>query len=139
MNAAALVVSPTITAAKISMLFFYREVFVTRRSRIANSVVLGLAVAWLLTFEFLFAFRCTPLAATYSITEQVEPTTKCVSYGGAIFAQEITNIFVDLLILALPLRELSALQMRLAKKLGLALVFALGALFVYLPVDPYYV
>ena len=73
-------------------------------------------------------FACRPIAATFNYKMRYAPTTVC-----KIFAPTVTNIFgfcniiVDFILLIMPMPLLWKLQMTTAKKIGVSIVFANGA------------
>lgn len=86
-----------------------------------------MTVLWFGVCDLLVIFRCTPIRGSWIPAAYNQPGV-CIDYGDLIFGYEITNLFDDLLIIALPMWQLRSLQMRLSKKIGLGIIFSLGAL-----------
>ena len=115
-----------ITSAKISLLFFYRGIFITRSFRIVSFLVDALCWIWFVVFEFVLAFSCIPV---HGYWERITmPNAKCIPTRLLVLGPELTNIFLDIVILSLPVREIQKLQMVLRQKVLLSLVFLFGGL-----------
>ena len=56
------------------------------------------------------------------------PNAKCIPTRLLVLGPELTNIFLDIMILSLPVREIQRLQMVLRQKVLLSLVFLFGGL-----------
>ncbi|PYH44043.1 uncharacterized protein BP01DRAFT_343296 [Aspergillus saccharolyticus JOP 1030-1] len=122
---------PSLFATKLALLFYYRRLFVIyqRWIRIAwwsNLIYVSLWVVGSTTF---YIFQCLP--ANY-YWERVDPSSTithgaCPHSTNIIGVPLILNILSDVTILLLPVITVSTLQMRMARKLGLAAVFSVGA------------
>ncbi len=83
---------------------------------------------WALVTVLLICFACRPLAATFNFKLRYAPTTVCI-----VFAPDVENIFgfcnifVDFMLLLMPIPLLWTLHMTRAKKIGVSIVFANGA------------
>lgn len=80
----------------------------------------------MLICTFILAFQCDPVAAAWDIA--LASSAKCQALGPIIIGPEITNIFVDVTILALPINMIRGLQMQTRQKILLSLVFLFGGL-----------
>lgn len=93
--------------------------------------MLAFALAWWIGTFFLIIFQCHPVEAFWDVLAVL--AGQCIPTGVLIFGFELSNVFVDLLIIALPLNEIRKLQMPLQRKLALTSVFGLGGLSVPRP------
>ena len=72
------------------------------------------------------AFQCIPVVAAWEI--KLAPTANCQALGPIVIGPEITNIFVDVVILSLPIHMIRGLQMHQRQKVLVSLVFLFGGL-----------
>ncbi|KAI0180359.1 hypothetical protein GGR52DRAFT_240465 [Hypoxylon sp. FL1284] len=115
-----------ITLVKLSILTFYREIFaVSRTFQRWNWAVSALCVAWLLVTTFCNAFQCSPPSALW---EYLGSTEYCIASGPLWLGYELTNFFLDVMILVLPLAMVHRLHLRTAQKWSIASIFLLGGL-----------
>ncbi|KAL8744591.1 MAG: hypothetical protein Q9190_003184 [Brigantiaea leucoxantha] len=110
----------TYATIKLSVLFFYRRIFVRQKSfRIANDILIVLITLWGIIFLFTFAFLC-------GFDSQHGHPCAPQEWGSLWFA--ITDVLGDAAILALPYPCIQRLQMSKRDKIGLCLIFLLGTL-----------
>jgi hypothetical protein len=69
-------------------------------------------------------FFCIPVARYWDLTIE----GRCLNRTAVWFSHAGLNIFTDLLVIILPLRELSKLQLPSRQKTALLLLFGLGGL-----------
>ncbi|KAL8699340.1 MAG: hypothetical protein Q9224_001458 [Gallowayella concinna] len=116
--------------AKISLLLFLYRIFsVDRKFRIAAWALGTILVGWTIISFFLRIFACRPIKASWDVKLQLDPETRCnpKSYN-TLNVHGICNIITDFGLLLLPVPMVWKLQMSLKKKLGVAAVFASGAI-----------
>ena len=110
----------TYTFIKLSVLFFYRRIFLPRKSfRIANNILIVLIVIWGLIFfldEVIIEYDKT---YTGRLAE---------SQRWSLFWFAITDVLGDIATLALPYPCILDLQMSKRNKIGLTVVFLMGTL-----------
>ena len=94
--------------------------------RIAN-IMLAIAGAWGVSFLFTIIFQCTPIHVQWTMLE-IEQAPYCVAMNSFFYANVITDVLLDAIILTLPVPLLYGLQLPLRQKLAVAGMFALGAL-----------
>ncbi len=90
-------------------------------------------MVWAVVSVLLVCLSCKPLAASFDYQLRFAPTTVCKpeSYDVEnIFG--FCNIFVDFMLLLMPMPLLWTLHMSRAKKIGVSIVFANGAVWVTL-------
>ena len=115
-----------ITLVKLSILEFYRQLFsISQKFQVWNWTTVGLCVAWVIAFTFLNAFQCRPPSALW---EALGSTEFCIPSGPLWLSYEITNFFLDVILLALPVVMVRHLKLRSAQKFSVAGIFLLGGL-----------
>lgn len=111
---------------KLSILLFYRAIFAVRHFRILAHIVMVLAIAWWLGTLFLVIFQCSPINGAWDLTANLKG--HCVYFGDLILGYEVSNIVVDIIILALPVAEIRKLHMKTSRKIAVSGIFLLGGL-----------
>ncbi|KAI0110607.1 hypothetical protein F4776DRAFT_674776 [Hypoxylon sp. NC0597] len=108
---------------KSSILVFYMNIFYGKPFKIASQIVLGLVVGWTISFFFANLFTCFP------ITPFIEPFyhNNCVDGLALWYAMAISDIIIDVIILVMPIPMVLKLQLPLKQKLGVLVMFLLGA------------
>ena len=119
----------SITIAKFAILIFLYRIFkVSSKFRYTSWAVGAIMAVWALITVLLVCFSCKPLAASFNYKLRFAPTTvrKPESYDVEnIFG--FCNIFVDFMLLLMPMPLLWMLHMTRAKKVGVSVIFANGA------------
>ncbi|CZR54594.1 uncharacterized protein PAC_04478 [Phialocephala subalpina] len=105
-----------VTLVKASILALYFRVFPAQGFRIAASIVTILNVACGLAIIFAIIFQCTPIQVAWDRTIS---GGRCINVNELAYAAGSISVALDIIILLLPLRELSRLQMSKRKKLNL--------------------
>jgi hypothetical protein len=112
--------------AKTSALFFYARIFgvVNTTFKYALWTVHALNLFWLVGFLFAVGFECTPVEKAW------KPSLpgKCANTGVLWLASGIISLFIDILILLMPLPMLWKLRMRMTRKIQVIIVFVCGYL-----------
>ncbi|KAM0794379.1 hypothetical protein BDR22DRAFT_895231 [Usnea florida] len=115
-----------ITAVKMSILWFYCHIF-TVPAFLKRTYALGtLCVLWAIVAVFLLIFQCTPVSAAWNLELETTPGAATCLPSSLDFGLEISNVILDVLILALPVHMIRNLQMKFSKKIGIIGVFLLG-------------
>lgn len=118
-----------LSCVKISILIWYRRIFPNHRLRVFVWILTALSAGWGLAFVIADLLGCTPFHSFWNPI----PSQHCLSGGGSPFviANAVTNIAIDIPIMALPIPMIWNLQLRKGKKWGLRAVFLIGALSVH--------
>jgi len=118
----------TITSAtKLSILFLYHRLFsVSGTFRYQVSIVAILVVAFWIGCTVADLLNCRPLKWTW-LNSLADPRY-CFNYNIFWMASGVVEAFIDVLIIALPIKIIIGLQLNLTKKLALTVIFMLGAL-----------
>ncbi|OTA81902.1 hypothetical protein M434DRAFT_45113, partial [Hypoxylon sp. CO27-5] len=82
----------------------------------------ALNISWLLGIIFGTVFMCDPVAKNYIPSLD----GRCGDTGALWIGSAVPSVLIDLIILLLPLPKIWGLQMSIAKKSGITLVFVLG-------------
>ncbi|KAL4733771.1 hypothetical protein BDV11DRAFT_209946 [Aspergillus similis] len=110
---------------KLSMLFLYLRLFPNALLRTAVCVSLAITSLWALGSFFAQVFSCKPISYYWKQWDG-EHEGRCSSHNSLLLAHSIINIFLDILVIALPMPVLARLQMSIEKRVGVCLMFAAG-------------
>lgn len=115
--------------AKIALCLFYRRLSDTRWFQISIWVTIAVTVAYSIAFIFAIIFACSPLEKNWNITIK---DGYCVNKGAIYLGHTSANLLTDLVTLLLPIPIVVRLKLPSLQRLGVALMFAIGSLYVYL-------
>ncbi len=131
-------VGPTFTFIKLSLLFFYRRLFLVNQNwlRIAWWANMVYAILWFFGATGFYIFQCWPVQWYWTRYYQRYHVGPPVAMKGQCNATTVRHVAMplifslisDVALLLLPIAAISKLQISLRKKLGLAAVFSVGAL-----------
>ena len=126
--------SPSIFLAKLSILLMYRRLFDTARTGKTHyliHILIWANSAFYITNFGATVFQCVPRAKIWN------PTLKggCVNLLAAFIAGSAINVVSDFSILLLPLYRLSKLKIPTRRKIGVLAIFAVGLLYVNVPIS----
>jgi hypothetical protein len=95
--------------------------------RLAIYVLIGFNVAYLVVFELISIFQCTPIEGAWLAWDgEFKATCRNINMQG--WAAAGINIILDLATIILPLPELYKLSMSTKKKVQIVLMFSVGFL-----------
>ncbi|KAI1468737.1 uncharacterized protein F4812DRAFT_424513 [Daldinia caldariorum] len=124
--AAELIFTSGITSIKLSILWFYYNLFaVNHRLRLVIKVVGVVCIIWFLVAIFVLIFQCNPIQAYW---EQFAQPPYCLESPRVLLGYELTNLFLDVVILCVPVGVVSQLHLQTTKKITVLGIFLLGAL-----------
>ncbi|KAI1080985.1 hypothetical protein F5B20DRAFT_538104 [Whalleya microplaca] len=115
-----------ITSVKISILWFYHTIFAVHRT--LRRVIQGVTVAcvlWFIVATFVIVFQCHPVEAYW---EHFVSPPYCLVYPRVLLGYEITNLFLDVAILCIPIAIIPRLHLERSKRVTVMVIFLLGAL-----------
>ncbi|OCK76821.1 hypothetical protein K432DRAFT_396111 [Lepidopterella palustris CBS 459.81] len=116
---------PGILCAKVSVLLLYLNIFGHYRTfRISCYVVIAFNVAYLTATTLVNIFWCTPVLSTFGIGYP----TNCIDGYKTDLVIGALNLLTDTIVLILPMPVLWTLQLSVAKKIGVAACFSIGAI-----------
>jgi hypothetical protein len=113
--------------AKVSVCFFFLRFFPSRRFRRYATFVIALNITVFVSFVLVDLFQCRPLKAAWTGWAR-EEKAMCLNIPKVALANGVINVVLDILMLTLPIYEVSKLKLELGKKLSVAGMFAMGFL-----------
>jgi hypothetical protein len=111
--------------SKISILFFYLRVFPAKSFRTLTYGVMALCVAYTIAFFIATLFQCRPISMAWDQWDGLHEG-KCNDIHLQGWIAAAINIFLDILVMGLPMKHLAALNMSLKKKLMVMAMFGVG-------------
>ncbi|KAH2907221.1 hypothetical protein LV164_008177 [Aspergillus fumigatus] len=114
-----------IPLTKISICLFYLRVFPARPFRMMTYIVIGLNTGFLIAFVLISVFQCRPIKGAW-LHWDGEGHYSCNNINAQGWSAAAINMVLDLIVMALPLRELYRLNLSLRKKLFVMSMFSLG-------------
>lgn len=115
---------------KLSILLFILRIFSDNDLRKYIYGTMGLVAAYGFAFIMATAFQCRPVNHSWLQLDATHDGS-CNNINLQGWFSAIFNIVIDLIILALPLKQLSRLNISLKKKLMVIFMFSLGVLWVH--------
>ncbi|KFY99223.1 hypothetical protein V498_00906 [Pseudogymnoascus sp. VKM F-4517 (FW-2822)] len=109
--------------AKISILLLFLRIFPGERFRLVTKTALVWMICQLIAFFIAVTLQCVPVKATWDMTQK----GTCINAGALVTAGAGFNIFDDIVIILLPVRELKHLHLSLRKRVAVIALFALGS------------
>lgn len=111
---------------KLTVLLLYKRIFPGETFK--RFIYVGYAVVFIWTVGYFFSnlFQCWPIATNW--TYWGWQADLCIDTNKMLVSQSWSDIFTDLVILAMPLPCIWALQMKFRHKLGVSAIFLLGLL-----------
>ncbi len=124
---------------KLSLLLFYLRIFPGQAVRRVLWGTLIFTVLFGFVFLILAIFQCSPVSFFWTHWDG-EHSGKCQDLNAIAWANAGISIALDVWMLAIPLAQLKGLNLHWKKKIGVALMFCVGTLYVIysspLPVFP---
>ncbi|KAI1396210.1 hypothetical protein F4819DRAFT_504675 [Hypoxylon fuscum] len=115
-----------ITTVKLSILWFYHSIFsINLRFKCVIIAVAAACIVWFIVNTSISIFQCHPIDAFWNQFGQAEFCPYTLTF---FLGYEITNLFLDVAILCIPLGVLRQLNLPPSKRIPLCLVFILGGL-----------
>lgn len=91
-------------------------------------VVIGINACIGISWVFADAFQCDPVHLAWTGWEQAEKGT-CIDFNTSTIINAFVNIAVDATMVVMPVYEVMKLNMSKSKRLGVALMFAVGLVY----------
>ncbi|GLB12106.1 hypothetical protein AtubIFM57258_009384 [Aspergillus tubingensis] len=114
-----------VSLAKISVCLFLLRIFQSNLFRYTTWAVIGLNAAIGITWVLTDSFRCIPVHLAWTQWEGLE-TGRCVDFIAVTFANAFVNIAVDIIMVLMPVYEVTKLNLSARKKVGVSVMFAMG-------------
>ncbi|KAI4650544.1 hypothetical protein J4E93_002900 [Alternaria ventricosa] len=119
--------------SKISILFFYLRVFPAKSFRILTYSVMGVCGVYTIVFFVVTLMQCRPISMAWDQWDGLhEGSCNNIHLQGWIAAA--INIFLDVVVMALPMKHLAALNMGIKKKVMVMSMFGVGIFVVVISV-----
>ncbi|KAL1648509.1 hypothetical protein SLS61_006833 [Didymella pomorum] len=116
----------TLGFIKLSFLLFYLQIFPEKRFRKIVWAVIYFQIASMVAFGFAATFVCTPVSFAWKQWDG-NHTGKCINNNALAFTHAAHSILVDFVTLSLPITQIWKLHLGLKKKIGVLLMFSVGA------------
>lgn len=121
-------------ATKLGILFMYHRIFaVSRAFHYLTFIAGGLVVGWWVGCTVATLTNCIPLEWSW-INSLADPRY-CFNYNIFWMASGACEIFLDVLILSLPIMVVVRMRLSLQQKLTVSGIFLLGGLYVFEPLS----
>jgi hypothetical protein len=115
--------------SKVSILLLFLRIFPDKQFRFITKVCIGWMGCHTVAFGVAVSLQCVPPSALWDANTK----GKCSNSTALVYSGAAFSIFEDLVIIALPVRELKGLNLSPRKKLAVIFMFALGSLYVSIP------
>ncbi|KAF3018019.1 hypothetical protein E8E15_006864 [Penicillium rubens] len=115
-----------ISLAKISVCLFLLRIFQSRTFRYLAYALIGINASIGITWASVDAFRCVPTRLTWTGWTN-EESGYCINFIVAVLVNCLVNIFVDFVLIVMPVYEVVKLQLPLRKKIAVASMFIVGS------------
>ncbi|KAM0475911.1 hypothetical protein ACHAPX_006793 [Trichoderma viride] len=112
----------TICLSKVATILLYLRIFVTQKFQIAAYTVMGIIIAWSIGAVASTIFQCVPVAGAWN--KKLDAT--CINTDIFWIAYAVMNILTDVMVLALPIAPIMALQLSTRNKLMICAIFLMG-------------
>ena len=118
--------------AKLSLLLFLYHVFrVDKRFRIVAWITGIVLLVWSIVTILMAIFACRPVSASWNLKQYMDPRTVCKPQAYEVLnIYGFCNVVTDVLLIFMPVPLIWNMQTNRRKKIGVALVFATGSLYV---------
>lgn len=115
-----------VSLTKFALLFFYIRIFPSRNVRclLWGTVIFNLLCG--ISFIIVVVFRCRPIHYVWVMWDK-EHEGQCLNINTITWSNAILSIVLDARMLCIPLWQLRSLKLGWKKRLGVALMFCVGA------------
>ena len=111
------------TSIKLSVLHLYTVIFRRDTFRRAVFGVMGLTIAFCIAYFFAILFQCHPIAFYWDLTI---PDGRCENQTNIFLATATLNLFLDVIIVLMPIPVVWSLQMSTVRKIAVTAIFGMG-------------
>ncbi|KAL8650348.1 MAG: hypothetical protein Q9210_003872 [Variospora velana] len=125
----------SITATKLSILFFYDRLFPFRTFVIVSLITGVASILWWIGLMLTAFLHCHPLAYYW---DRSIPNGYCVDEHLIGYTITSVNIATDLIVLILPIPWLWGMNMTVPKRMAVVSLFILGSLYVHFLASPFF-
>lgn len=117
----------TFAFTKLSVLLFYRRVFQGEIFAKVTIAMFAVIFFWTVGFFFSNLLQCWPISTNWNAYGGTAPD-RCIMETEMYLAQAYSDVLTDLMILAMPLPCIWAMQLPLRHRIGVSCIFLLGLL-----------
>lgn len=114
---------------KISILLFYRRLFMVKSFKIASAIMITIVAGWAASFTMAMIFQCNPPSYFWRLLEEEYPQ-HCIQVFVMYQGLAVSDLVLDVLVLALPIPVVVSLQLPWKTKIKVIDVFMLGSVYV---------
>ncbi|KAJ5495456.1 Nucleic acid-bindingOB-fold [Penicillium diatomitis] len=114
-----------VSSIKLAFLSLYLHIFPNHGLRSGIYITMGIVVAYFIAFFFGTCLNCLPVSYIWTSWTN-ETRGNCLNFNAFGIACAVLNIVLDVVVMALPLRELARLKLRPVKKNLVMLMFCTG-------------
>ncbi|KAL2842799.1 hypothetical protein BJX68DRAFT_278171 [Aspergillus pseudodeflectus] len=114
-----------IALTKISILCFYLRVFPRREFRILVYIAIGINIAYIIVFDLISIFQCSPVQGAWHRWDETGDY-KCNNINAQGWSSAAVNMALDIMVMALPIKELYGLNLSWRRKVFVMCMFSLG-------------
>ncbi|KAF7557742.1 hypothetical protein G7Z17_g458 [Cylindrodendrum hubeiense] len=115
----------SIASSKFAILCLYWRLFKQSSIRIPIQLMLVISLIWIILRTFMVIFHCIPVQAYWD--KSIENARCQINDAQFFFGTVLTHFVMDLIILVLPIIELSRLRLPLGQKLAVIGLFIIGS------------
>ncbi|CAG5154354.1 uncharacterized protein ALTATR162_LOCUS3573 [Alternaria atra] len=115
----------SIALTKIAVLLFYLRIFPHQNLRRIIYVTIVVCIMYIIAFVTATALQCIPIRIAWEHWDG-EHHGKCINLNADAWASAAVNIILDIIVIVIPMRELSKLAMSRRRKFGIMLMFLGG-------------
>lgn len=116
----------TLTLLKLSIIFFYIRIFTSRGARRLLWGTAGFTLVWGFVYVIVAIFQCQPISYFWNKWDGLHEG-KCLNINAITASNAGISIALDFWSLGIPLWHLWGLSMHWKRKVGVALMFVVGA------------
>lgn len=116
-----------VTFLKLALLAFYHYIFPGPKVRKVIWATAVVTICYGISFIVTGIFQCRPIKFYWESWDQ-EHDGRCIDIHALGWAHAVINIVLDIWMLAIPLQQVTQLQLPWKKKIGVALMFGVGTL-----------
>ena len=113
---------------KISILLFYRRLFIVKPFMIVSGVMIAFVASWAIAFASAMAAQCRPPAYFWEAFE-IDYVPRCLNVQVLYQALAISDIILDVLVLALPIPMVASLHLPWKTKIKVIDILMLGSVY----------
>ncbi|KAF7679597.1 hypothetical protein GT037_003345 [Alternaria burnsii] len=115
----------SVALTKIAILLFYLRIFPDQGLRRWIYVTIVICIMYIIAFGTATTLQCIPIRIAWERWDG-EHHGKCINLNADAWASAAVNIILDLIVITIPMRELSQLKMSRRRKFGIMLMFLGG-------------